>query len=93
MLSPVSSILLDLKAHRHAAEALAETAPLACARHGGAEAIIAGGRPVVSGGGFWSWTADDEAWQDLAAEAQARYRGNTGEAIDTGLSIGRVPRK
>ena len=88
-----SSILLDLIAHRHAAEALAETAPFACATHGGAEAIIALGRPVVSGGGFWRWTADEEVWADLALEAQAPHRGNLGEAHDTGLSIGRVPRK
>lgn len=93
MPSPASSILLDLIAHRSAAEALEDTSPLACAGHGGASALIAGGRPVVSGGGFWSWTAEGDVWEDLAAEAQAGFRGYVGEALDPGRSIGRVPRK
>lgn len=91
--NPVSSILIDLKAHRHAAEALTETAPLACQTYGGAEALIAAGQPFVSGGGFWQWTADDEVWEALALEAQAPHRGYCGEALDTDLTIGQVPRK
>lgn len=70
MASLASSILVDLKAHRSAAEALEVTAPVACARHGGASALIAGGRPVVSGGGFWAWTPTEEVWAELAFEGQ-----------------------
>lgn len=72
-------MLLDLRAFAEAAEALEETAPVACAAHGGASAILSGGRPVFTGGGFWAWTADEEVWADLAAEAQGRFRGNVGE--------------
>ena len=79
MPSPASSILLDLLAHRSAAEALEATAPDACERHGGAASILAGGRPVFSGGGFWSWTAEGDVWEDLAAEGQARFRGYVGD--------------
>jgi len=88
--SLASSILLDLRAHQHASVALDATAPDACARLGGAAAIITNGRPVVSGGGFWSWTADEETWQELAAEGQAEFRGYTGDAIDPTLTIGRI---
>lgn len=92
-MNPVSSILINLKAHRHAAEALAETAPIACEAYGGAEALIAGGQPFVSGGGFWRFTLDEEVWEALALEHQAQHRSNMGQAHDTGLGIGRVPRK
>ena len=77
--SLASSIRLDLIAHRSAAQALEATAPVACARLGGASALIASGRPVVSGGGFWSWAPDEDVWQELAAEGQAQFRGNIGE--------------
>lgn len=69
-------MLLDLRAFEGAAQALDATAPVACAKHGGASALIANGRPVVSGGGFWSWAPDEDVWAELAFEGQERFRSD-----------------
>ena len=61
---------------------LHETAPAACRRHGGAQAMLAGHGGAITCIGYWrldfAASPEDVAlWEEMAAEHQATYRGNS----------------
>ena len=82
--SAAARLLLDLLSAEELVVRLHETAPEACRRHGGAQAILAGLGGAITCIGYWrlDFTASSEGvalWEEMAAEHQAVHRGNAGE--------------
>ena len=82
--SAAARLLLDLLSAEELVVRLHETAPEACRRHGGAQAILAGLGGAITCIGYWrlDFIASSEGvalWEEMAAEHQAVHRGNAGE--------------
>lgn len=82
--SVAARMLRDLRAVDALVTSIAITAPVACERNGGAEAIFDafGGAPTCIG--YWRLDFAASAtglalWEAMAAEHQARQRGNGGK--------------
>lgn len=82
--SVAARMLRDLRAVEGLVACIAVTAPETCGRNGGAQAIFAafGGEPTCIG--YWrlDFTASAAGvalWEEMAAEHQARQRGNNAE--------------
>lgn len=83
--SAAARFLLDLLAAEELVARLYETAPEACRRHGGAQAVLAGLGGTSTRIGYWrlDFSAGPEGvalWEEIAAEHQAAHRGNAGDS-------------
>jgi len=79
--SAATRLLRDLIAAENLVARLDATAPEACQRHGGAQAMLAA-FGVVTCVGFWRLEFGAEmhgVWEEMASEQQARHRGDVGE--------------